>query len=62
MKVVIPGGCGQVGQVLAGAYASDGHDVVILSRGGAIAVGRVVLWDGCTPHRGRTNSTARTSS
>lgn len=44
----MPGGSGQVGQVLARAYASDGHEVVILSRGGAIAAGRVVLWDGCT--------------
>lgn len=48
MKVVIPGGSGQVGQVLARAYASDGDEVVILSRGSAIAAGRVVLWDGCT--------------
>ena len=48
VKVVIPGGSGQVGQVLARAYASDGHEVVILSRGSAIAAGRVVLWDGCT--------------
>ena len=46
VKVVIPGGSGQVGQALARAYASDGHDVVILSRGGAVAAGRVVRWDG----------------
>lgn len=45
---MIPGGSGQVGQVLARAYASDGDEVVILSRGSAIAAGRVVLWDGCT--------------
>lgn len=46
VKVVIPGGSGQVGQAIARAYASDGHDVVILSRGGAVAAGRVVQWDG----------------
>jgi uncharacterized protein len=48
VKVVIPGGSGQVGQLVARAYVSDGHEVVILSRGGAIAAGRVVLWDGRT--------------
>ena len=33
MKVVIPGGSGQVGTILARAFQEDGHDVVILSRG-----------------------------
>src|SRR5262245_15445069 len=32
MKVVIPGGSGQVGTILARAFAADGHDVVVLSR------------------------------
>ena len=32
MKVVIPGGSGQVGTVLARAFHGDGHDVVVLSR------------------------------
>lgn len=32
MKIVIPGGTGQVGTVLARAFAADGHDVVVLSR------------------------------
>lgn len=48
MKVVIPGGSGQVGQALARTYASDGHEVVILSRGSAVPAGRVVPWDGRT--------------
>jgi NAD dependent epimerase/dehydratase family enzyme len=32
MKVVIPGGSGQVGTILARALHADGHDVVVLSR------------------------------
>ena len=32
MKIVIPGGSGQVGTVLARAFHADGHDVVVLSR------------------------------
>ena len=35
-----------MGQILARAYESDGHEVVILSRGGASALGRAVNWDG----------------
>jgi uncharacterized protein len=49
MKIVIPGGSGQVGQVLARAFQKDGHDVVILSRQrDAQKVGRIVLWDART--------------
>jgi uncharacterized protein len=32
MKIVIPGGSGQVGTLLARAFVADGHDVVVLSR------------------------------
>src|SRR4028119_1731502 len=32
MKVVLPGGTGQVGTVLARAFHGDGHEVVVLSR------------------------------
>ncbi|GJM25014.1 MAG: NAD-dependent epimerase [Phycisphaerae bacterium] len=32
MKIVIPGGSGQVGSILDRAFRADGHDVVILSR------------------------------
>jgi NAD dependent epimerase/dehydratase family enzyme len=32
MKIVIPGGSGQVGTILARAYHDLGHEVVILSR------------------------------
>jgi uncharacterized protein (TIGR01777 family) len=48
MKVVIPGGSGQVGQLVARAYLADGHEVVVLSRAGEVAAGRVVPWDGRT--------------
>ena len=34
MKIVIPGGTGQVGTVLARAFHGDGHEVVVL--GGAV--------------------------
>ena len=49
MKIVIPGGSGQVGALLERAFRADGHDVIILTRartGGA--PGHVVAWDGKT--------------
>jgi uncharacterized protein (TIGR01777 family) len=48
MKVVIPGGSGQVGAVLMRALREDGHDVVVISRGRTAAPGRTVWWDGET--------------
>lgn len=49
MKIVIPGGSGQVGQLLARAFQNDGHEVVILSRRiESNAAGRTVVWDGRT--------------
>jgi uncharacterized protein (TIGR01777 family) len=48
MKIVIPGGSGQVGTLLARALHADGHDVVILSRRPAVRPWRVVPWDGAT--------------
>lgn len=44
MKVVIPGGTGQVGTALGRALRSDGHEVVVLTRRGA-GEGQV-WWDG----------------
>jgi len=32
MKIVIPGGSGQVGTILAGAFHRGGHELVVLSR------------------------------
>ncbi|MDY7233285.1 TIGR01777 family oxidoreductase [Hyalangium rubrum] len=47
MKIVIPGGTGQVGTLLARAFLAQGHDVVILSRSGK-GEARTVHWDGRT--------------
>ena len=49
MKVVIPGGSGQVGTILARAFHQRGNDVVVLSRTQTDAPPwRVVKWDGET--------------
>jgi len=48
MKIVIPGGSGQVGTILARAFHGDGHDVVVLSRRAGVRPWRVVAWDGAT--------------
>jgi uncharacterized protein len=45
MKILIPGGTGQVGTVLARAFHRDGHEVVILGRTPKPAPWRVVRWD-----------------
>ncbi len=45
MKIVIPGGTGQVGTLLARAFVADGHEVVVLSRNPGNALWRVVRWD-----------------
>jgi uncharacterized protein len=46
MKIVIPGGSGQVGTVLARAFHGGGHDVVVFSRRLDTRPWRVVSWDG----------------
>src|SRR5262245_35740303 len=48
MKIVIPGGSGQVGTLLARAFHNDGDEVVVLSRRPGIRPCRVVRWDGET--------------
>src|SRR5437899_10962471 len=48
MKIVIPGGSGQVGTVLARAFQHDGHDVVVLSRRPERQPWCVAAWDGAT--------------
>ena len=45
MKIIIPGGSGQVGTLLARAFHAEGHEVVVLSRTPAPAPWRVVPWD-----------------
>ena len=49
MKIVIPGGSGQVGTVLARAFHGEGHEVVVLSRRPEVRPWRVSAWDGATP-------------
>src|ERR1700689_3316097 len=44
MKVVIPGGSGQVGNALGRALRSDGHQVVVLTR--SPAGDGQIFWDG----------------
>jgi uncharacterized protein len=48
MKIVIPGGSGQVGTVLARAFVRDGHEVVVLTRQPRSQPWRTVAWDGAT--------------
>ena len=45
MKIVIPGGTGQVGTILARAFHRDAHEVVALGRTRVRAPWRVVVWD-----------------
>ena len=48
MKIVIPGGSGQVGTVLARAFQAQGHEVIVLSRRPMRAPWSVVAWDAKT--------------
>jgi uncharacterized protein (TIGR01777 family) len=49
VKIVIPGGSGQIGTILARAFHAAGNDVVVLSRCPHHCAWRVVEWDGTTP-------------
>jgi uncharacterized protein (TIGR01777 family) len=48
MKIVIPGGSGQLGTVLARAFHESGHDVVVLTRVPRNRPWRTTEWDGET--------------
>jgi uncharacterized protein len=48
MKIVIPGGTGQVGNVLARHFHAAGHQVTVVSRHLQAAPWRTVAWDGNT--------------
>lgn len=48
MRIVIPGGSGQVGSVLAGEFHGRGDEVVVLSRTPGCVPWRVVQWDART--------------
>ena len=49
MKIVIPGGSGQVGQMLARHFHAENHEVTVLSRNPKPAPWRTVYWDALTP-------------
>jgi uncharacterized protein len=49
MKIVIPGGSGQVGQLLARHFHTQGHTVTVLSRTPHTSPWRTLTWDGLTP-------------
>ena len=49
MKIVIPGGSGQVGNMLARAFHKRGDEVVVLSRHPQPAPWRTATWDGKYP-------------
>lgn len=46
MKIVIPGGSGLLGSLLARELSAEGHEIVVLSRRPAPAPWRVAPWDG----------------
>ena len=48
LRIVIPGGSGQVGTVLARTFHRDGHEVTVLSRTPTSAPWRTVYWDART--------------
>jgi uncharacterized protein (TIGR01777 family) len=48
MRIVIPGGSGQIGTILARHFHARGDDVVILSRNPENATWRVASWDAAT--------------
>lgn len=45
MRIVIPGGSGQVGQVLARHFLASGHDTTVISRSPALAPWRIIEWN-----------------
>lgn len=46
LRIVLPGGSGQVGNILSRHFHAQGHEVVVLARRVAPAPWRVVNWDG----------------
>lgn len=48
MKIIIPGGSGQVGTLLARHFHSQGHEVIVLARTPFSAPWKVLPWDGKT--------------
>ena len=48
LRIVIPGGSGQLGQILARHFQERGHHVTVLTRGPYTAPWQTVHWDGAT--------------
>src|SRR5580704_5765536 len=48
LRIVIPGGSGQVGRLLAAHFHDRGHHVTVLTRGPYTAEWQTVHWDGKT--------------
>lgn len=48
MKVILPGGTGQVGSILSRWFQRNGHEVVVLGRNPGKAAWRTVRWDAAT--------------
>jgi uncharacterized protein len=46
LRIVIPGGSGQVGTMLSRHFHAQGHKVVVLARKAVPAPWRAVNWDG----------------
>src|SRR5687767_10458050 len=46
MNILMTGGSGQIGTILARSFQADGHQVTVLSRKPIKAPWRVVAWDG----------------
>lgn len=51
LRIVLPGGSGQVGAIVARDFQSQGHDVVVFARNASRAPWRIVPWDGRTLDR-----------
>jgi uncharacterized protein (TIGR01777 family) len=49
LRIVLPGGSGQVGRMLAGYFQERGHHVTVLTRLPYAATWQTVHWDGETP-------------
>jgi hypothetical protein len=49
LRIVLPGGSGQVGQLLARYFQQQGHHVAVLTRGPYAAPWQTVHWDGEHP-------------
>jgi uncharacterized protein len=48
LRIIIPGGSGQVGNILSRHFHAQGHDVVVLARRVTPVPWRIVNWDGET--------------